>query len=104
MAWCPGVDCKYCVLADRFSKDIYCKCGFVFCFKCRDEVHVPTPCDMVSRWLLEVKKDEANIRWIMVNTKMCPFCKKNVERSEGCNFMSCKPPGGCGNSFCYVCS
>lgn len=54
--------------------------------------------------MLEVKKDEANIRWIMVNTKMCPFCKKNVERSEGCNFMSCKPPGGCGNSFCYVCS
>ena len=24
---------------------------------------------------------------------MCPFCKGAVERSAGCNFMYCKPPG-----------
>ncbi|CAD8128462.1 unnamed protein product [Paramecium sonneborni] len=33
-----------------------------------------------------------------------PFCKKPVERSEGCNYMMCKPPGGCCKAFCYVCS
>ena len=59
---------------------------------------------MAKKWLNEVKKDEANIKWILVNTKTCPFCRKAVERSDGCNYMHCKPPGGCNKAFCYVCS
>lgn len=31
--------------------------------------------------------------------KMCPKCKFYVERTEGCNHMTCK----CGNHFCYKC-
>ena len=85
LAWCPGVDCKHCIeVNDLSSKEINCACGQLFCFRCRDEIHVPAPCDMVQKWLQEVKKDEANIKWILVNTKICPFCRKPVERSEGC--------------------
>ena len=49
-------------------------------------------------------KEEANVKWLTLNTKICPFCKKHVERSMGCNYMHCAPPGGCGKAFCYVCS
>jgi hypothetical protein len=31
--------------------------------------------------------------------KRCPGCKNMVERSEGCNFMTCE----CGHNFCYQC-
>lgn len=31
--------------------------------------------------------------------KQCPKCKFWVERSEGCNHMSCR----CGTNFCYDC-
>ena len=41
--------------------------------------------------------------WIKENTRTCPFCKKQVQKSFGCDFMFCSPPGGCGKSFCYVC-
>lgn len=105
MTCCPGLNCKYYVFVnDLSSKDVVCKCGEVFCFRCQDEIHKPSPCDMAKKWLNEVKKDEANIKWILVNTKTCPFCRKAVERSDGCNYMHCKPPGGCNKAFCYVCS
>ena len=47
-----------------------------------------------------MKKDDVNLSWIAVNTKICPFCHKPVERSMGCNFMKCI----CGNAFCYYCA
>lgn len=50
------------------------------------------------------RKEEADIKWIAINTKTCPICKQSVERSMGCNYMMCQPPGGCGKAFCYVCS
>jgi len=45
-------------------------------------------------------KEEADAKWMAVNTKLCPWCKKAVERSAGCNFMACV----CGKNFCYLCS
>lgn len=31
--------------------------------------------------------------------KQCPGCKNMVEKSDGCNFMTCE----CGHEFCYLC-
>lgn len=31
--------------------------------------------------------------------KQCPFCKMWVEKTMGCNHMSCR----CGKDFCYLC-
>ncbi|CAD8072657.1 unnamed protein product [Paramecium primaurelia] len=105
LAYCTGVDCNK-ILKPQYTsvKEVTCVCQNKFCFYCKEDLHPPCPCDLVKKWLAEIKKDEANVRWIVVNTKSCPFCKKPVERSEGCNYMMCKPPGGCGKAFCYVCS
>lgn len=105
LAYCTGLDCNK-ILKPKVTttKEVKCTCGNRFCFNCKEDLHPPCPCDIVKKWLVETKKDEANVRWIAVNTKICPFCKRPVERSEGCNYMMCKPPGGCGKAFCYVCS
>ena len=44
--------------------------------------------------------EEADAKWISANAKICPWCKKAVERAMGCNFMACT----CGKNFCYMCS
>lgn len=103
--FCPGADCNYFIQSENSSlKSVECYCGTVFCFKCKNEVHRPCTCDEAEKWKDKVLKEEANIDWIIKNTKVCPFCKKFVERSMGCNYMYCAPPGGCGGAFCYVCS
>lgn len=104
LAYCTGVDCNKILKPKVTTKEVTCMCGNRFCFLCKEDLHPPCPCDIVKKWSIETKKDEANVRWIAVNTKICPFCKRPVERSEGCNYMMCKPPGGCGKAFCYVCS
>ncbi|KAM3140725.1 hypothetical protein pb186bvf_007130 [Paramecium bursaria] len=105
MVWCIGIDCDSIFYKDLNNNNVQCSaCLTKFCLRCKDDIHKPAPCDLVQRWITETKKDEANIQWIKINTKICPYCKRAVERSEGCNYMLCKPPGGCGKPFCYVCS
>jgi len=41
--------------------------------------------------------------WIYNNTKNCPKCKNPIEKNQGCNHMTCRPPGGCKFEFCWVC-
>ncbi|CAD8125587.1 unnamed protein product [Paramecium sonneborni] len=105
LAYCQGVDCKKILRPKDLSiTTVTCPCGTSFCFRCKNEFHLPVPCDMAKTWVSEITKNEANIKWIVLNTKICPFCKRPVERSDGCNYLMCKPPGGCGKAFCYVCS
>lgn len=105
MKFCPGVDCNKCICSKESTlKEVTCDCKTRFCFKCREKVHRPSDCFEARKWKDIVEKEEANAKWLSLNTKICPWCHKNVERSTGCNFMMCAPPGGCGKSFCYVCS
>ncbi|CAK64645.1 unnamed protein product (macronuclear) [Paramecium tetraurelia] len=105
LAYCPAVNCNK-IIKPKFTstKEVTCLCQTKFCFYCKEELHPPCPCDLVKKWLVVLKNDQANQDWIRLNTKQCPFCKQFVERSFGCNYMLCKPPGGCANAFCYVCS
>ncbi|EJT98640.1 hypothetical protein DACRYDRAFT_96413 [Dacryopinax primogenitus] len=42
--------------------------------------------------------------WIKRKTKPCPGCGIKIERSEGCDHITCYPPAGCGYHFCWRCS
>jgi len=44
-------------------------------------------------------EDDAFGQWARRNTQGCPRCHVLVQRSEGCNHMSCR----CGHEFCYKC-
>ncbi|KAF8603502.1 hypothetical protein BDV93DRAFT_556522 [Ceratobasidium sp. AG-I] len=43
--------------------------------------------------------------YIREHTKACPSptCGRNIEKNEGCDHMTCQPPGGCGHEFCWIC-
>ena len=98
---CSGIDCTNCIKREDFNvTSVKCICGKVFCFRCKNDDHSPCSCEERSKWLEMVMKEEADAKWMSLNTKICPWCNKAVERSAGCNFMACL----CGKNFCYMCS
>jgi len=46
-----------------------------------------------------IRADPVLAKWAALNTKQCPGCRQLVERSEGCDHMSCV----CGADFCFLC-
>lgn len=46
------------------------------------------------------KSEKANMEFIKTHTTRCPRCEVAVEKSEGCNHMTCMR---CGTHFCYRC-
>jgi len=35
--------------------------------------------------------------------KQCPKCRQGIQKSHGCDHMTCKKPAGCGFEFCWRC-
>jgi ariadne-1 len=103
LRWCPGTDCHFgCEAESIVARTVTCNCGWVYCFRCGLEDHLPCDCDMSKEWM---KKDEtggANAKWLLINTKDCPKCKKAIEKNQGCNYMRCRHPG-CQFEFCWLC-
>jgi len=99
--WCPAPDCGKAVFCPETNLDeVQCSCGNKFCFKCNSESHVPSTCDQLANWLKKEKDESETANWITANTKICPHCKKSIEKNGGCNHMSCSI---CKYEFCWVC-
>eukprot|EP00993_Chasmostoma_nieuportense_P007616 NODE_886_length_1786_cov_31.486438_g830_i0.p1 GENE.NODE_886_length_1786_cov_31.486438_g830_i0~~NODE_886_length_1786_cov_31.486438_g830_i0.p1 ORF type:complete len:559 (+),score=162.41 NODE_886_length_1786_cov_31.486438_g830_i0:48-1679(+) len=99
--WCPSPGCSKAVL----SKDpkrllVRCLCGYAFCFVCGGEAHAPAKCSDLREWRLKEKGEGENSKWVFVNTKPCPACHSPIQKSDGCNHMTCSK---CRNEFCWVC-
>ncbi|KAL7721492.1 RBR-type E3 ubiquitin transferase [Entamoeba marina] len=76
------------------------KCKYAFCFKCKEPWHADFTCEEYKQWKLDhAKGDNAYADFLRNHTKPCPKCKKPIEKSGGCNHMTC----ACGYHFCWVC-
>ena len=102
---CPNSHCHYYVKSNNHTaREIKCKCGTTYCFKCSKETHRPCSCEMIEKWNNLNDNTKNDEKWIQANTKECPHCHQKIEKSKGCNYMLCdKKVGGCGHAFCYVC-
>ena len=102
---CPNPHCHLYAKCNMHSaREIKCKCGTSYCFKCSKESHRPCTCEMFEKWKNLNSNSKNDEKWILANTKECPHCHQKIERSDGCNYMLCdKRAGGCGHAFCYVC-
>ncbi len=102
---CPNPHCHYYSKSNMHSaREIKCKCGTSYCFKCSKEFHRPCSCEMYEKWNILNHDSKNDDKWIEANTKECPNCHQKIEKSYGCNYMYCdKRAGGCGKAFCYVC-
>ncbi|XP_024357767.1 probable E3 ubiquitin-protein ligase ARI8 isoform X1 [Physcomitrium patens] len=101
--WCPAPGCEYAVEFQPGvgSYDLVCKCGFNFCWNCREEAHRPVDCETVNKWILKNCAESENMNWILANSKPCPKCKRPIEKNQGCMHITCTPP--CKFEFCWLC-
>ena len=57
-------------------------------------------CQLCEKPLLEAESADEIEDWLKESKAMkCPKCKFYVEKTEGCNHMTCK----CSTEFCYLC-
>ncbi|KIM19984.1 hypothetical protein M408DRAFT_332680 [Serendipita vermifera MAFF 305830] len=79
-------------------------CGTKQCFRHQVLWHEGFTC---AQWDehqgVTVVQQEMSDEWIQANTKPCPRCSCRLEKAEGCDHFTCKPPGGCGHQFCWKC-
>jgi E3 ubiquitin-protein ligase RNF14 len=54
----------------------------------------------LQKLIAKVKEDLANKAWMDASTQACPICTVRVQKSMGCNHMTCWK---CGGHFCYRC-
>ena len=89
---CPSNRCK-CAIKKTIDEPIHyvkCYCGERFCFQCGKEPHFPSTCQQVSDFKGKSSgmSEGASIAFIQGNTKVCPNCKKAIEKNGGCNHMT----------------
>jgi ariadne-1 len=107
--WCPSPQCSNAIYMAQLpdqqpfcgAQCVACDCGESFCFACRRDDHSPATCDQLRQWLVKCKDDSETYNWLQANTRSCPVCKTAIEKSGGCNHMTCKK---CQHEWCWVCS
>ncbi|EGR27639.1 ibr domain protein [Ichthyophthirius multifiliis] len=84
MKCCPYPDCQYAVENAYFTQQyVKCICGNVFCFKCGKDNHAPNTCYMAQEWEKKHSSESENLKWIQLYTKLCPKCRKPIEKIKG---------------------
>lgn len=94
--FCPGANCIMHWVIDRGSKvTITCaECQTRFCSECHNNHDENLTCQQARQ-----HEEHATDNWIRQNTRRCPGCRTSIQRSDGCNYMTCK----CGTDFCWNC-
>ena len=83
MIRCPNEECKY-----------------AYCDRCECDWHNESTCERYQQWKKDNEQnDDLNSEWKRQHSKNCPQCNKSVEKSGGCNHITCK----CGAHFCWLC-
>uniref|UniRef100_A0A0K3CAK7 RBR-type E3 ubiquitin transferase n=1 Tax=Rhodotorula toruloides TaxID=5286 RepID=A0A0K3CAK7_RHOTO len=128
ITFCPRDSCQAAV--PKLSEDEEKLRDYSFCVFCRHGWHgarnacaLPQSSAIVSAYLsgtdderrtLELRYGTANVKrlvaayeeekalqeWLAKNSTPCPGCRTPIEKSHGCNHMSC---GRCGAHFCFRC-
>ncbi|KAG8997881.1 hypothetical protein FRB90_012420 [Tulasnella sp. 427] len=100
------VDCPNCGVQVRMDREdfmtspmIACprpNCDYIWCKACLQPVETKRPEDHSCDGMLELARLIQSRHW-----RRCPGCQTPIERSEGCNHMTCTVPS-CNTNFCYV--
>lgn len=104
--YCPNPKCSTLMLKTRLSKQedgsMRCcfKCWEPFCIDCKAPWHKNLSCEDYKRLCPILTVDVVlNVVANQRNWRQCNNCKHLIERSGGCNRVTCR----CGFSFCYTC-
>lgn len=99
--WCENPDCDYVYELNFQSIIRKCpECKMKFCIKCKKRVLLNTHENRCEFEQLQGSLQETR-DWIAENTKECPECAFRVEKSSGCNHMTCPK---CNVHYCFLCT
>ena len=129
IVYCPRPTCQCVTIKDKDSNMAVCpRCKFSFCILCKRTWHGISACKLLPNDIKELKdvydNGDTDIKrsleqqygkdnllkafqeydshsWIKSNSKECPSCHANIEKSHGCNKMVCTH---CTAHFCWLCS
>ena len=78
------------------------RCANHWCVRCLVKWHSNQSCEVYERWRKENDSGDAKMTELIkqVGIAQCPNCANGVEKSHGCNHMTCR----CGTHFCYLCA
>jgi len=127
--YCPRPNCQTPVLIEKDSTIGECpNCTHAFCILCKKASHGVAPCSIKTtefrklrdeymyaseeeRSLMEKKYGRRKLQhvfeevvsdeWVKENSKKCPNCECSIQKSEGCNKMTCIK---CRCHFCWLCN
>lgn len=81
--------------------EICSKCAFAFCRICYSGWHGDLRrCHPRNPKELSVE-EQASYDYLRLHTSVCPTCSSPVQKTQGCNHMTCF---SCNTHFCYLCS
>ncbi|XP_017264476.1 probable E3 ubiquitin-protein ligase RNF217 [Kryptolebias marmoratus] len=75
-------------------------CQFVWCFKCHAPWHDGLKCRDYRKADKQLRTWASVIEHGQRNAQKCPQCKIHIQRTEGCDHMTCTQ---CNTNFCYRC-
>jgi len=91
---------------------LFCSlCGFDFCATCLHQKHEGSECSKVALEALAIRQAEEERaleqfkKWAEGQNsriKPCPVCHSFIEKTEGCNHMTCANIS-CRHQFCWLC-
>ncbi|OMJ84604.1 hypothetical protein SteCoe_14279 [Stentor coeruleus] len=100
---CPTPDCKNVFIADDEAYYSCSICRKDYCLRCKVDYHHRMTCQQYQQSVIDLKTENADRNFMNfikgTNYKQCPNCKFWVEKSSGCNHMTCR----CSYQFCYAC-
>lgn len=100
---CPTADCQYIFIPNGITQFNCPICHKHYCLLCRVESHFNLTCSEYKEINSNLDYTDEDKRFmtyaISSKCKQCPKCKFWVEKSRGCNHMTCR----CLYEFCYLC-
>eukprot|EP00079_Xenopus_tropicalis_P015345 XP_004912890.1 PREDICTED: E3 ubiquitin-protein ligase RNF14 [Xenopus tropicalis] len=128
VVYCPRPNCQTPVMLEPGGTMGICSnCNYAFCTLCKMTYHGVSACKLSAEKLMALRNeyleaDEAGKQfmekrygkrmiqkaleemeskeWLEENAKSCPRCGTNIQKTEGCNKLTCT---GCKQYFCWLC-
>ena len=100
LKFCTTPDCQQIYRHNPNTRILQCpSCFSTICSACDEEAHEGMTCQERRLHKVSAEQDRLFNEWANEHGKKCPECRRVIEKSEGCNHMTCP----CGAHFCWQC-